>query len=287
LFEAILQALVNGVISGVILAVPAIGFSAIFAVLNYPNFAIGALATVGAYGGWVANTALGWPLEVSLLAAFAAAALVGVAVEWLAVRPLEKSGALMMAIASLAAAIVLENAVRFTWGNALRGYDLPMLRDMIFSGIRIGPQQLENFGIALGAMAALWAFLALTPLGRAMRAVADNPELARLRGVDPVRIAVVTVAIGAGLAGMGGMLIGLDTSIDPLTGPRLVLAIFAAAVLGGLGSIPGAVLGALVIGMAEEMTVLLISPSYRSVVGFVVILLVLTVRPAGLFGARA
>jgi branched-chain amino acid transport system permease protein len=193
----------------------------------------------------------------------------------------------MMAIASLAAAIVLENAVRFIWGNGLRGYDLPMLRDVFFGPIRIGPQQIENVGIAVAVMAGLWAFLALTPLGRAMRAVADNPDLARLRGVDPVRIAAITVALGAGLAGMGGMLIGLDTSIDPLTGPRLVLAIFAAAVLGGLGSIPGAVLGALAIGVVEELTVLLISPSYRSVVGFVVILAVLTVRPNGLLGARA
>lgn len=285
--EAILQALLNGVISGTLLAVPAIGFSAIFAVLNYPNFAIGALATVGAYGGLVANTVFGLPLEVSLLAAFVTAALAGLVVEWVAVRPLEQAGALMMAIASLAAAIVLENVIRFVWGNGLRGYDLPMLRDMRFGEIRVGPQQLENFAVAIIAMLALWGFLVLTPLGRAMRAVADNPDLARLRGVDPQRIAAVAVALGAGLAGMGGMLIGLDTSIDPLTGPRLVLSIFAAAVLGGLGSIPGAVVGALVIGMAEELTVLLIAPSYRSVVGFVVILAVLTVRPAGLFGARA
>ncbi|WP_431282324.1 branched-chain amino acid ABC transporter permease [Humitalea sp. 24SJ18S-53] len=285
--EAILQALINGLISGTILAVPAIGFSAIFAVLNYPNFAIGALATIGAYGGWVANTVFGWPMEVSLIAAFFAAAVAGVAVEWVAVRPLDKAGALMMAIASLAAAIVLENVVRFIWGNGPRGYDLPMLRDVFFGPIRVGPQQIKNFSIAVAAMAGLWAFLALTPLGRAMRAVADNPDLARLRGVDPVRIAAITVAIGAGLAGMGGMLVGLDTSIDPLTGPRLVLAIFAAAVLGGLGSIPGAVVGALVIGMVEELTVLLISPSYRSVVGFAVILMVLSVRPTGLFGARA
>ncbi|PZW43641.1 branched-chain amino acid transport system permease protein [Humitalea rosea] len=287
LFGAILQALINGVISGTILAVPAIGFSAIFAVLNYPNFAIGALASVGAYGGLVANTVFGLPLEVSLLAAFATAAVAGIVVEWVAVRPLNQAGALMMAIASLAAAIVLENVIRFFWGNGLRGYDLPMLRDVQFGAIRVGPQQVKNFGISIAAMVALWAFLALTPLGRAMRAVADNADLARLRGVDPVRIAAVAVALGAGLAGMGGMLIGLDTSIDPLTGPRLVLSIFAAAVLGGLGSIPGAVVGALVIGMAEELTVLLIAPSYRSVVGFVVILAVLTVRPAGLFGARA
>jgi len=145
----------------------------------------------------------------------------------------------------------------------------------------------QNFGLALACMALLWAFLRYSRTGRAMRAVADNRDLALLRGVDPVRVAAVTVAVGAGLAGMGGMLVGLDTSVDPLTGTRLVLSIFAAAVLGGLGSIPGAVTGAIAIGLAEEVAVLAFSPAYRLVVGFVAILAVLTLRPAGFFGARA
>lgn len=286
MMEALLQALINGVIAGIILAVPALGFTAIFAVLNYPNFAIGALATVGAYAGWVGNAAFGLPLAGALVLAFVAAGLVGLLVQWLAVKPLEKSSALMMAIASLAAGLVLENALRFGFGNDLRGFDLPLLRDWRFGEFRIGPQQLQNFLLALAAMALLWAFLRFSRTGRAMRAVADNRDLALLRGVDPVRVAAVTIAVGAGLAGMGGMLVGLDTSVDPLVGNRLVLSIFAAAVLGGLGSIPGAVAGAIAIGIAEEVAVLAFNPAYRLVVGFVVILAVLTLRPAGLFGAR-
>jgi len=287
MIEALLQALINGVIAGTILAVPALGFTAIFAVLNYPNFAIGALATVGAYAGWVGNTVFGLPMLGALPLAFGVAGLAGLAVQSLAVKPLEASGALMMAIASLAAGLVLENALRFGFGNELRGFELPLLRDWRFGEFRIGPQQLQNFGLALASMALLWAFLRFSRTGRAMRAVADNRDLALLRGVDPVRVAVVTVIVGAGLAGMGGMLVGLDTSVDPLTGTRLVLSIFAAAVLGGLGSIPGAVAGAIAIGMAEELSVVVFNPAYRLVVGFVVILAVLTVRPAGLFGARA
>ncbi|NMJ40727.1 branched-chain amino acid ABC transporter permease [Roseomonas sp. JC162] len=287
MIEALLQALINGVIAGTILAVPALGFTAIFAVLNYPNFAIGALATVGAYAGWAGNTALGLPMVAALALAFAATAVAGLAVQWVAVKPLESAGALMMAIASLAAGLVLENALRFTFGNDLRGYDLPLLRDWRFGEFRVGPQQVQNFALALAAMALLWAFLRYSRTGRAMRAVADNRDLALLRGVDPVRVAAVTVAVGAGLAGMGGMLIGLDTSVDPLVGNRLILSIFAAAVLGGLGSIPGAVAGAIAIGVAEELAVLAFNPAYRLVVGFVVILAVLTLRPAGLFGARA
>ncbi|MEO3475101.1 branched-chain amino acid ABC transporter permease [Roseomonas sp. CAU 1739] len=287
MIEALLQALINGVIAGIILAVPALGFTAIFAVLNYPNFAIGALATVGAYAGWVGNTVFGLPMIAALPIAFAAAALAGLALQWVAVKPLESAGALMMAIASMAAGLVIENMLRFCFGNDLRGFDLPLLRDWRFGEFRIGPQQVQNFGLALACMALLWAFLRYSRTGRAMRAVADNRDLALLRGVDPARVAAVTVAVGAGLAGMGGMLVGLDTSVDPLTGTRLVLSIFAAAVLGGLGSIPGAVTGAIAIGMAEELAVLAFSPAYRLVVGFVVILAVLTLRPAGFFGARA
>jgi branched-chain amino acid transport system permease protein len=281
-----LQALLNGLVSGTLLAVPAIGFSAIFAVLRYPNFAIGALATVGAYAGWVANVQLGLPLELALLFAFAGAGVVGLATEWIAIRPLEKAGPLMMAIASLAAGVLLENVVRFAFGNDLRGYDLPLLRDWRFGEFRIGPQQVENFALALGLMALVWLVLGFTRMGRAMRAVADNPDLARLKGVEPSLVAAVTVFAGAGLAGAGGMLVGLDTSIDPLTGTRLLLSIFAAAVLGGLGSILGAVLGALTIGVVEELTVALIAPAYRTVIGFGIILLVLTVRPSGFLGLR-
>ena len=287
MLQAFLQALVNGIVAGTILAVPAIGFSAIFAVLNYPSFAIGALAAVGAYAGYLANTKLGLSLELSLAAAFCGAALVGVANEWLAVRPLEKAGALMMAIASLAAGVVLENLLRFLFGNEQLGYDVPILRDVVVAGLRVGPQQLKNFIAALAIMTGIWLFLRHTRTGRVMRAVADNRDLARLRGIDPRRVALVTVVVGAGLAGLGGMLIGLDTTLEPVIGQRLILPIFAAAVLGGLGSIPGAVAGALAIGLVEELTVLFLNPAYRTAVAFLIILVVLTIRPSGLFGVRA
>jgi branched-subunit amino acid ABC-type transport system permease component len=287
MIEAVLQALVNGVISGSLLALPALGFSAIFAVLRFPQFAIGALATAGAYGAWVVNVRLGLPVATGVAMAFAVAAVLGAVLEWAALDRLGRGGALMKAIGSLALAMVIENVLRFFFGNDLQAFDLPLARDVAFGPIRIGPQQINNLLIALGVMAALWAFLALTPLGRSMRAVADNPDLARLKGVNPRVIALLTVAVGSGLCGIGGTLIGLDTSIDPMLGARILLSVFAAAVLGGLGSIPGAVAGAFVIGIAEELTVLALAPSYRLAVSFIVILAVLTVRPAGLLGSRA
>ncbi len=287
MLSSIVQALLNGLVSGTILAVPAIGFTAIFAVLRYPNFAIGSLATIGAYAGWYANVRLGWPLEASLALAFLGAGIAAVAAEWLAVRPLEKSGALMMAICSLAVGIVLENMVRFGFGNDPRGFNVPLMRDIRFGDLRISPQQVENFAVALLLMALLWVALNFTRMGRAMRATADNPDLARLKGVEPGTVAAITVVVGGGLAGVGGMLVALDTAADPLTGFRLILSVFAAAVLGGLGSIPGAVVGALLIGMVEELTVLLLAPNYRTAIGFVVILIVLTIRPSGLFGEKS
>jgi branched-subunit amino acid ABC-type transport system permease component len=279
--------MVNGLLAGSILTLPAMGFSAIFAVLRYPSFAVGALASFGAYAGWLANHRWGWPVEAALPVAFGVAAVVGMLAEWVAIRPLEKSGTLMMAVASLALSFLLENLLRFGFGNDLRGFDLPLMRDFTWGTLRMGPQQIRNMVLALGVMLGVWAFLRWSNTGRAMRAVADNPDLARLRGIRPAQVALFTVAMGSGLAGVGGMLLGLDTSIDPMTGTRLMLSIFAAAVLGGLGSIPGAVAGAMVIGVVEELTVYAIAPAYRTPVGFLVILLVLSWRPSGLFVRRA
>ena len=287
MIERALQLFVNGLMAGSVLMVPAIGFTAMFAVLRFPNFALAAHMTIGAFAGFVANTVLGLPAVASLGAAFLVAGLVGVASDAAVLRPLRPAGALTVAIASIALNIVLENAVRFGFGNELRDYDLPLLRDWSLGGLRVGPQQAENTALALAVMAAVFAFLALTRTGKAMRAVADNPTLASLKGIDSERVARLISLAGMGLAGIGGKLLGLDTSIDPLLGFRAILSVFAAAVVGGLGSIPGAVVGALAIGVAEELSLLALPPTYRSAVGFVAILLFLTFRPRGLLGERA
>ena len=273
--------------AGTVLAVPAIGFTAIYAVLRFPNFTVASHATLGAFAGYVANTAWGLPAAPAVVFAFLVAGLAGVANDHVVLRPLRPSGALTTAIAAVALTIVLENVLRFAFGNDLRGYDLPIRRDWQVAGIRMGPQQAENLAIAVVAMALLFAFLAFTRTGKAMRAVADNPMLAGLKGIDADRVARLVNFVGMGLAGVGGVLLGLDTSIDPLTGFRVILSVFAAAVVGGLGSIPGAVLGALTVGVAEEVSLLWLAPAYRSAVGFAAILLVLTLRPRGLLGERA
>lgn len=281
------QLVVNGLIAGTILAVPAIGITAIYAVLRFPNFAVASIATIGAFAGYVANVDFGMPALAAIGAAFLVAGIVGVVSDEYVLKPIRPTGLLAAAIASVALTIALENVIRFIFGNDLRGYDLPIQRDWRILDIRIGPQQVENFIVAVLAMTAVFLFLAFTRTGKAMRAVADNPMLADIKGINADRVGRLASFVGMGLAGIGGMLIGLDSSIDPLTGFRAVLSVFAAAVVGGLGSIPGAVVGALTIGVAEELSLLVLDPSYRSAVGFVAILLVLTLRPRGILGERA
>lgn len=281
------QLLVNGIITGALLAVPAIGFTAIFAVLRFPNFAVASHATIGAFAGYGANVWLGLPAAPSLIFAFVIAGAIGLITDEIALKPLRPHGALTTAIASIALTIVLENMIRFGFGNALRGYDLPLVRDWRIWGVRIGPQQVENLALAVAIMVAVFLALKFTRIGKAMRAVADNPALADLKGIDAAMVGRLVAFAGMGLVGVGGMLFGLGTSIDPLTGFRFILPIFAAAVVGGLGSIPGAVLGAMIVGMGEELSLLVLSPSYKSAVGFFAIVLVLAFRPRGLLGERA
>ncbi len=283
----ILQLILNGIMAGTILAVPAIGLTALFAVLRFTNFALASHMTIGAYAGFVANATLGLPIIPALIAAFIVAGLVGWLSDEYVLKPLRASGFITTAIGSIALTIALENVVRFIFGNQMRGYNLPLQRDWVISGLRVSPQQVENLTIAVVVMGLLFAFLAMTRTGKAMRAVADNPMLAAIKGINADMVARVVSFVGMGLAGLGGMLIGLDTTIDPLVGFKTILSIFAAAVVGGLGSIPGAVVGALVIGIGEELSLLVLSPAYRTAIGFIAILIVLTFRPRGILGARA
>ncbi len=285
--DVVLQLAVNGIMAGAVLAVPAIGFTAIYAVLRFPNFAVGGLATLGAYAGYAANVGAGLPLAAALGVAAVLAGLLGVACDEVALRRLRLAGPLAAAIGSVALGVVLENLARFVWGNDLLAYNVPIERDWVAGAVRVGPQQAFNALWSALAMAAVFLFLRFTRTGKMMRAVADNAALADLKGINPALVARLATGAGMGLAGFGGMLIGLDTGIDPLTGFRAMLPVFAAAVVGGLGSIPGAVLGALLVGVGEELSLLLLDPAYRTAVGFAAIVLVLSLRPRGLLGERA
>ncbi len=205
----LLQVLINGMMAGTLLAVPAIGFTAIFAVLRFPNFALGGMMAVGAYAGLVANTSYGWPLLATLPVAFLIAGAVGVLTDKTMISGLRPSGPLAAAIGTIAVGMLLENLLRFGFGNDFRSFNIPPVRDWRFGEIRIPPHQIENAVYALVIMLVLFVFLMFTRAGKMMRAVADNPNLASLKGINAVRTSDIATFIGMGLAGIGGVLTGL------------------------------------------------------------------------------
>ncbi len=282
----LLQLILNGFMAGSVLALPAIGLTTIFAIRRYLNFSIAGHMSIGAYVGYVANTMFGWPGTAALPVAFLVAGGFGIATDYLALRPVLRYGLTLVSVASIALNLVLENFVRFFFGSDIRSYDIPIARDFSVGPFRFGPQILEALLIAAATMTVLFLFLTLTPLGKAMRAVGDNPVLADIKGIDPERMGRFATFVAMGLCGVGGMLLGLETSIDPELGFHVLLSVFAAAVVGGLGSIPGAALGAIFIGVFEELSLVAVEPAYRSVMGFVAILLMLLVRPQGILGPR-
>ena len=286
LFSEIMQLVVNGLMAGAILAVPAIAFTLIFAVLKISNFSVAAHVTLGAYVTYVVNAWFGWPEAAAVVAAFFVSGATGVAADHVALKPLRHYGPLAVAIASMALNMVLENILRFGFGNTVQALDLPVYRNWTFASVHIAPQQFYNFLVAAVVMAALFCLLAFTSIGKAMRAVADNPMLADIKGINPDQISRMAVFIGMGFAGVGGVLLALEAAIEPTMGFRVILPVFAAAVLGGLGNIPGAVVGALVIGVAEELSLLALPVAYRSAIGFLAIIIALLFFPRGILNRR-
>ena len=277
----------NGLVTGGILALPAVAFSLLWRLLRFPNFAVSTYLTVGAYVALVLNQGLRVSIALAWLGALAGTGAVALAVDRIAFRPMRDRRPFSLAIASIGVTFVLENFVRFVWSNDFRSYDVPVTRAMSVAGLRIGRDQLLILGVAVILMALAQTYLRRTRLGVAMRATADNPFLAAVKGV-PTELVIAAATLGGGaLAGGAGVFLGLDASIDPLMGAGLIISVFAAAILGGVGSAPGALAGALIVGIAEEVGTLVIPPTYKTAIGFAIILVVLLVRPTGLAGARA
>src|SRR5215510_11164809 len=282
----IAQYVFNGLVTGGILALPAVAFSLLWRLLRFPNFAVSTYLTVGAYLALTLNHGLHAPIGLAWLGALAGTGAVALAVDRIAFRPMRDRRPFSLAIASIGVAFVLENVVRFVWSNDFRSYDVPVTRAMSVAGLRIGRDQLLILGVAVVLMTLAQTFLRRTRLGIAMRATADNALLAAAKGVPTERVIAVATLGGGALAGGAGVFLGLDASIDPLMGGGLIISVFAAVILGGVGSAPGALAGALIVGIVEEVGTLVVPPTYKTAIGFAIILFVLLVRPTGLFGAR-
>jgi branched-chain amino acid transport system permease protein len=296
------EALVLGVVLGGIIALGAVGLSLFYAILRFGHFAHGDLMTLGAYLALAMLAGpLAWlglrdvslrPLSIGpglLLATALAAALITLLV-WLldagVYAPMRRRGsdATLLAFASLAIAIMVRSVVYMLWGPQPLRYSVELQQAIPLPfGARIKPDELFSLAVVGVIVVALYLFLERTKIGRAMRATADNPELARISGIDAARVIRWTWAIGAGLLTVGGVLYGVQSQLQPVMGWNFLLAFFAATILGSIGNIYGALAGSLVVGIVQQVSTLWISPGYKPGVALAVLILILLVRPQGLF----
>lgn len=283
MIEQLLQFIINGLITGGILALPAIAFSLLYGILNFPNFAISTYITMGGFIAYALNVNLGLPIPVVLPLAMILNGCMGLVVDHLSFRPMRGRRHLTLAIVSIGVSFILENVVRFIWGNEMRGFDLPISRAIKVGGLRIGKEQMVILLGSVVLMVLVQLMLKKTRMGKAMRAVADNPTLASVKGIDSEQIIRRVSFIGAALAGVSGVMVGVDTVVEPLMGFKLVFSVFAAAILGGIGSATAAMAGAFCVGLTEEVSMIWVPATYKSAVAFSMILIVLLLRPHGLF----
>jgi branched-chain amino acid transport system permease protein len=280
------QILFNGLVTGMLVALPALAVAMTFSVLRFANFAIGAMITMGAYLVYTLNVVMGLPLFVSGALGAIIAGLLAAVVDLLVFRPLRDRSAVTLMVASIGVSFILENIVRFIAGNTAVGYDVVLSRPWRWAGLRINIEQVQALIVCLAALIVVWAVFRRSRLGREMRAIADNAPLAATRGVARQRVITLTWMISGVLAALAGMLIGLDATIDPQMGWLYALPAFAAAILGGLTHPLAAIPGALVMGVLSEAATLVMPAHYRSMVAFVVMSLLLILRPSGLFGTK-
>ncbi len=283
----ILQLLIYGIVLGSILSLGAIGVSLTFGILRFANFSHGDLMTLGAYFAFTAVTALNLPLWLSLVIASGATVLSALIIDQLVYRHLRRQPPVILLISAFGIASILRSLVQLIWGPNNQTYVAGIQLPIQFWGLRIKPDQIVIIVGALVLMVALHLFLQRTRIGKAMRAMADNVDLARISGIDTERVVIWTWLIGAVTACAAGVFLGLDTRLHPTMGWRLLLPVFAAAILGGIGKIYGAIAGGLVIGISQEFSTLFISPAYKSAVAFAIMVVMLIVRPTGLFGGRS
>jgi branched-chain amino acid transport system permease protein len=279
-----LQTAFNGIVTGVIMALPALAVTLLFGVLKFPNFAVGAMMTVAAYLAFALNAQLGWPLlAATALAAFAMGILC-IGIDQVTFRPLRERGAITLMVASLGLAFILENVARFAYGNSARSFAIELARPFRVADVRMNQEQMITIAVSSAAMLLMYLLLTRLPIGRAMRAVADNPSLALVRGIESPRVIRWTWFLAGILLAVGGVLIGMDRALEPPMGSNYLISVFAAAILGGLGSPLGAFVGALVIGVVSELATLFVAPNYRIGVPLCAIAVILVFRPQGLFG---
>ncbi|HEY1251392.1 MAG TPA: branched-chain amino acid ABC transporter permease [Thermoanaerobaculia bacterium] len=287
-----LQQLVNGLSLGSIYALIALGYTMVYGVLRLINFAHGDVYMVGAYVGYYLSRRLrgDQPSLISavivMLVSMLACALLGILIERFAYRPVRREARLTLLITAIGVSLLIENLAQLVFGPDPKFFpSLAPRADFVLEGVRVTSEQITVIVVSFLLMILLRFFILKTRTGKAMRAVSFSLDASRLMGISTDRIIAITFALGSALAAAAGVLIGMQIpKIDPLMGIPYGLKAFVAAVLGGIGSVPGAVLGGLLIGTSEVMVVGYLSSTYRDAIAFGILILVLLLRPQGLLG---
>jgi branched-chain amino acid transport system permease protein len=287
-----LQQLVNGLSLGSIYALIALGYTMVYGVLRLINFAHGDVYMLGAYTGYYLSRklkgnepSLSGALVV-MLGAMLVCAVVGVIIERFAYRPVRRAARMALLITAIGVSLFIENGAQLVFGPDPKFFpSLAPRADFLVGGVRLTSEQLTVIAVSFILMILLRLFILKTRTGKAMRAVSFNLDAAKLMGISTDRIIAITFALGSALAAAAGVLIGMQIpKIDPLMGIIYGLKAFVAAVLGGIGNVPGAVLGGLLIGTSEVMVVGYLSSTYRDAIAFGILILVLLLRPQGILG---
>lgn len=283
----ILQVLVFGIVLGSIITLGAIGLSLLFGILRFANFAHGDMMTVGAYLALVFVTGLGWPIYAAFPMALAGGAVVAIAIDRVLYKRLRRTAPVILLISSFGVALMLRSLVQLIWGPQSLVYEPGIQFPLQIFGLRIKPDHLVILAGVIILVILLHLFLQYTKMGKAMRAMSDNMDLAEITGIETERVIMWTWALGAALAAGAGIFLAMDTRLQPFMGWNMLLPVFAAAIMGGIGRPYGAIAGGMTVGIAEEMSTLFFSPAYKSAVAFTLMVIILVVRPTGLFGGRS
>jgi len=295
----LLSLAVWGVMLGGVIGLGAIGLTLIYGVLKFPNFSHGALVTLGAYicfavvSVWPGQSpalgpfSFGWDLIVGMLIAMPLVGLVALGVDRVVYRRLrlQKSSLVLFAMASLAMAFFLRSMIYLVWGSDFHFYYQGRANPSFeLIGVQVQADQIFILVLAFLLVALIYLLLGKTKMGKAMRATANNPELAQVRGINTERVIAWTWIMSGGLAAAGGVMYGLASQLRPEMGFWLLLPMFAAVIMGTIGNPRGALVGAIIIGVAQQVSTAFLNPAYGPAVAFVLMVLTLLIRPQGLFG---
>lgn len=282
-----IQVYLNSLIAGSTFVLVAISFSLIYSTTRFFHFAHAVVFTSGAYLTFFLNKIIHLPISLSILLAIILCALFGSLMEMFIYRPLRRKNAssMIFLIASLGIYIVLQNAISLSFGDSTQSIRPGMVKEGInIIGARISPIQIVIIVTCILFVFFIWLWLKKSKVGKAMRAVANNTDLANITGINTNGVVLWTFAIGSAMAGLAGILVALDVDMTPTMGFRALLMGVIAVIIGGVGSMPGIVLGALLLGFAQNIGAWFLPSHWQDTIAFAIMLIFLLLRPQGFFG---